>query len=73
MTVIFHRPSATRLIQVCADRARLSVVSDGLRMELTSHTGNWVIELTRAECEHIAEEIGYRRPGVFRPEVDADS
>jgi hypothetical protein len=53
------------------DRPMLTLTADGgVRLELGSITSPWTVELTRADCECIAEAIGYRRPGHFRPEAD---
>ena len=75
MTILWRRLSSGRLTRVCEDRPALEPISQGgMRLALVERTGSWVIELTRADAERIAEEIGYRRPGVFRPEAyDVDS
>jgi hypothetical protein len=60
-------------VPVCEDRPAMHLTSDdGLRLELGDLGSSWVIELTHAECERIAEAIGYRRPGYFRV-PDSDS
>jgi hypothetical protein len=44
----------------------------GVRLELGDISSPWIVELTAAEAEHIAEAIGYRRPGYFQVQ-DPDS
>jgi hypothetical protein len=74
MTILWRRVSSGRLSRVCEDRPALERLSQGgVRLELVERTGSWVVELTQADAEGIAEEIGYRRPGYFRPEADSDS
>jgi hypothetical protein len=56
------------------DRPLLEATTEGgVRLEIPYHENTWIVELSRADCEAIAEWIGYRRPGYFRPAADADS
>jgi hypothetical protein len=81
VTQIWHRPPGERLTAVCDDRPLLAPTAadgDGVRLELTSGEEMWRVELTRDDCERIAERIGYYqpvhfRPVHFRPVADPDS
>jgi hypothetical protein len=57
---------------VVDDRPMVTATPDGgVRLELGDISQPWIIELTPADCEHIAEAIGFRRPGYFRvPDPD---
>jgi hypothetical protein len=46
------------------DRPLITSINDGVRLELIGRDGGlWAIELTRADCEAIAEAIGWDPPG----------
>jgi (2Fe-2S) ferredoxin len=62
MAAIWQQPYRGRCAAVCEDRPAMQNVADGVRLELTGAAGVWTIELSRDDCERIAEEIGYRRP-----------
>lgn len=47
---------------LCEDRASLQSISgDRVRLEGTGRNGVYAVELSRDECERIAEHIGWRR------------
>ena len=45
---------------IAEDRPSLQKIFDGVRLELTGRDAVWIIELSGADCERIAEEIGWR-------------
>jgi hypothetical protein len=58
-----------------ADRPMVTATSDGgVRLELGSIDQPWTVELTLADCERVAEAIGFVRPGYFQVQApDSDS
>lgn len=62
MTQIWHRAygySRGSTTSVIHDRPAVHHLSDGgVRLELTGRDAVWSIDLTRDECEQIAEAIG---------------
>jgi len=49
---------------IAEDRPSLQRVSDGVRLELSGRDAVWVIDLSEADCERIAEQIGWGRPRI---------
>jgi len=49
---------------IAEDRPSVQRVHDGVRLELTGQDAVWVIDLTEADCERIAEAIGWGRPRI---------
>jgi hypothetical protein len=58
---------------VVDDRPMMTAHPDGVRLELGHLTSPWVIELTHAECEQIAEAIGWRQNQHYPPSRGSDS
>jgi hypothetical protein len=58
---------------VVDDRPMVSAHSGGVRLELGNISSPWTVELTLADCERIAEALGYVRPGIMRPADGSDS
>jgi hypothetical protein len=65
MAAIWRQPYSGSLTAICEDRPIMQGLSGrGVRLELPGHDAVWIVELSVDDCQRIAEEIGWGRPGV---------
>lgn len=64
MAALWRQRFAGAVEHLADDRPLLQCTADRVRLEILGRDAVWILELTRADAERVAEAIDWQEPGV---------